>query len=476
MRLWQKVFIGTFILFELVFNTANLYFVEYNFNQSLNSEIERGLSEQYFISTGLQTNGTILKERLGNSETATKDFLTATAQNYTQHSNKEAYLEIYDSNNKIIYSSFDLDFNGQREELNTPLSDLRKYIIRDIGKQSFLFVTNSISMIGDTYKITYIRDISNIYGDRVKQQSFLIKMNVAVTLCLAIGLYLLLWYLTSSIRDLTKSAQSIANGNYSERVDIGSKDEVGILGQSFNQMAAAIEDKVSELNNNALAKQHFIECLTHELKTPLTSIIGYADFLRSTKYDEENSIKGLSHIYSEGKHLESLSLKLMELILLEKQEIEMKSEDIRLLCLKAAEALKTRLDEKNISLEIDVPSLKAVVEKDLFLALLTNLLDNAIKSSSIESSICLKGYTDDQDQLVLEVVDKGIGISEKDIASVFEPFFMADKSRSRLNNGAGLGLSICANIVKLHKGKIDIVSRLNEGTTVRMLFPHFTTI
>jgi signal transduction histidine kinase len=132
-------------------------------------------------------------------------------------------------------------------------------------------------------------------------------MNFIITLILAFGLYLVIWYLTRSVRSLTKTARIIADGNYSQRVSVLSNDEIGVLAQNFNRMAEAVEGKIDELAATARNRQNFIHYLTHELKTPLTSIIGYADFLRPTKYDEEVYFKSLSYIYTEGKRLESLS-------------------------------------------------------------------------------------------------------------------------------------------------------------------------
>src|SRR5690606_16100558 len=99
--------------------------------------------------------------------------------------------------------------------------------------------------------------------------------------------------LTRSIDRLKRSAQVIAQGNFSERAVIGTKDEIGDLAHSFNEMADVVEEKITDLERTNERQQRFIHNFTHELKTPLTSIIGYANYLRSTKYDEERFIDGL---------------------------------------------------------------------------------------------------------------------------------------------------------------------------------------
>lgn len=475
MKLWQKVFLGTLILFEVVFNAASFYLIESNFNQNLKKEIDRGLAEQQIIYSGMKTNYDYVdyvNSKLGLPEDFILNFLQNTSKEYTQYFDKKnSFIEILDNNNTSIFSNFNESIDVPREELLTPLSEGRKYIIRDVGGKTYLFVTSQIVFNSSPFKLSYIRDISDVYTDRSSQFNLFIKMNIFITLILGIGLYLLIRYLTRSISNLTKSTQTIAGGNYSQRAKILSKDEIGELAQNFNQMASAVEDKVEQLKRTAESKQNFIECLTHELKTPLTSIIGYADLLRSTKYKEEIFFNALNYIYSEGKRLENLSFTLMDLILIQKEKPVMKNENILQLCREVEEILKPRLLEADIRMIVDVIPQKVTVEKDLFKMMCTNLLDNAIKASTAGGCIYLKGYLNKDSHFVLEVVDEGIGIAEDDVYKIFEPFYMVDKARSRSKHGAGLGLSICAEIVRLHEAAININSRLNEGTKVKVIFP-----
>jgi len=475
MRLWQKVFLYTFLLFEVVFVAASFYLIEHNFNRNLQKEIERGLTEQFVIYSGIQGNWTYissLNQKTGLIRENARQFLQVTSQEYAGYFDKKLVsIEILDENNAPVYSSFSEKFNGSREELKVPLTSVRKYIIRDIGKKSYLFVTNGLKLDNNTFKLSYIRDISDIYNEKSAQYGLFLKMNIVITCILVVGLYLVIWYLTRSIRTLTKSAQTIAAGDYTQRVKVLSEDEVGVLARNFNQMAEAVEEKVEELGRIARTKQDFIEYLTHELKTPLTSIMGYADLLRSSKYDEEVFFNSLNYIYSEGKRLESLSFKLMDLVFIENGKTVLKSESILQLCSEVEEALKPRLQSLDIELSVRVEPCKVLLEKDLFKMLCTNLLDNAMKASKEGNRIYLKGYRPGENYYILEVEDEGIGIPEQDIPRVFEPFFMVNKVKSRSQHGAGLGLAICGEIVKLHQGKIEITSKLNHGTRVQIIFP-----
>ncbi len=475
MKLWQKVFLCTFLLFEGVFVAASLYLIGHNFNRNLQKEIERGLAEQFIIYSGLHSNWTYidtLNQKLGLTRDNTRLFLQTTSQEYAGYFDKKLVsIEILDENNNTVFNSFNQKIYGSREELGIPLSQNRKYIIRDIDNKSYLFVTNELKLKDSAFKLSYIRDISDVYTERSAQYSLFIKMNIVITFILAVGLYFVIWFLTRSIRKLTRSAQTIAEGDYTQRVDVLSEDEVGILARNFNQMADAVEDKVEELRRTASNKQDFIEYLTHELKTPLTSIMGYADLLRTSKYNEEVFFNSLNYIYSEGKRLERLSFKLMDLLYIENEKPALKEGSVQQLCSEIEEVLKPRLMQLNIKLEMEIEPHMLLLEKDLFKMMCTNLLDNAMKASEEGKRIYLKGYLTEENAYILEIQDEGIGISEQDIPRVFEPFFMVNKVKSRAQHGAGLGLAICAGIVKLHMGRIEIASKLNRGTKVKIIFP-----
>ncbi|MEL4105998.1 HAMP domain-containing sensor histidine kinase [Oscillospiraceae bacterium WX1] len=474
MKLWQKVFLCTFLLFEVLFNVSFFYLIEHNFNQNLHNEIERGLSDQLIVLSQIQTDWSYVSTLPGQMGMTggVQDFLKNNARKYIQYYDaNKVFLEILDTQNNTVFTDFTGKTDGQRLELSSLDSGERNYIIRDIESETYLFVCSDLTLDNKAFKVSYIRDISNVYRDKSSQISLFFKMNIAITVILAGGLYALIWFLTRSLRSLNKTAQTIADGDYTRRTTVLSNDEIGVLAGNFNQMAEAIESKVNELELTANKRQNFIDCLTHELKTPLTSIIGYAEFLRTAKYNEEIFFKSLTYIYKEGRRLESLSFKLMDLILVGKEKPEMHYESVSSLCSDIEEALKPQLERLNVALRTDIEPQKILVERDLFKLLCTNLVDNAIKASKPGGCIYLRGRVTGDVIYAMEIEDEGIGIPEQDIQRIFEPFFVVDKARSKAHHGAGLGLAICAEIVRLHEGKIEVTSQMNAGTKVRIEFP-----
>lgn len=309
-----------------------------------------------------------------------------------------------------------------------------------------------------------------MYKNRQKQYCFLVELNLILTVALAAGLYVLSLFITKPIKDLIDSTKVIADGNFSERSKVNSNDEIGILSKNFNIMTDVIQNKVETLEKNSEEKQRFIDNLSHELRTPLTSIIGYADLLRSTKYDEVIFIKGLNHIFNDGKRLEKISTKLMALTQLRGHNIKMKEENIKPILMDVKEVFKFKLEEKNVRLIISGQDIRLKVEKDLIGILINNVIDNALKASGIGSNIYINLNKDDNDNAVISVIDQGIGMSEDNLKKVMEPFYMVDKSRTRANNGAGLGLSICKEIAEIHNAELKIQSQLNKGTCISIVF------
>ncbi|HDX9578925.1 TPA: HAMP domain-containing histidine kinase [Bacillus pseudomycoides] len=472
MKFWHKISIYSSLLFLVIFNFGAVCLIQNSHNLNLKREIDRSLDEHRNISTGINyynmlSNNYLYSESKNIAKAEDKEVI----KKYLEKLNsKNNYLEIVDKNNHVVFSNLDFTVSQDREELTNAPQDKRKYIIRDVENKSLLFVTSLIKINGEDLKFSYVRDVTYIYEDKKEQYNFYIRLSISITIILAIGMYMLSRYITRPIEKLINITQIVSKGNYSKRVEIDSRDEIGILAENFNEMAAAVEQKISELEMKATEKQRFIDNLTHELKTPLTSIIGYADFLRLTAYNEQIFIEGLNHIFKEGKRLEELSWKMMDLMLLKRENFKMKKENIGDILFDIKDTLKPKLQSKSIHLMISSEDYEVVVERDLIRNFICNFIDNSIKASKEDSNIYLHVYKNKENKTVLEIKDEGIGISEEDLPKVFEAFYMADKSRTRANNGVGLGLTICSEIAKIHEIELEMESQLNKGTIIRITF------
>ncbi|MBU5591533.1 HAMP domain-containing histidine kinase [Clostridium sp. MSJ-4] len=470
MKFWQKIYVFSLLLFILTFNFAGVLIIEKFHNEALKREVNRCLSEHLSIYSGINLsipiNDTL--RRYSRNISSDDEILYNSINNYYKRNNDEnVYIEILGENNKNIFSNINFELPENREELQSLEHNKRQYIIRDIDNNSYIFVTNPININNKIYTFTYVRNISEIYKEKKDQYIFFFNIYILVCVIFMVFMYFISNYITKPIKKLTEATKRISEGNFSEKVKVNSKDELGSLAKNFNLMAEVVDEKINELEKNNIEKQRFINNLTHELKTPLTSIIGYADLLRTTKYNEEIFIDGLNFIYKEGKSLEKLSFKLMDLILLNKEDFKLEKQSIKEITLEVKGLLIPKLNKKNINLVIKGDDFELMMECTLIRVLLSNLIDNAIQASSPNSEVHV---SINKEKYEIEIIDFGIGIAENHLDKIFEPFYIVDKARTRENNGAGLGLSICKGILDIHNGRFKVQSEVTKGTSIKLTF------
>lgn len=284
-----------------------------------------------------------------------------------------------------------------------------------------------------------------------------------------IGIYVLSRFLTRPISTLDKVVGKIAAGDYEQRSQYHSGDEVGKLSENFNYMADRLVEHVKEKELEAKQKEDFTAAFAHELKTPLTSIIGYADMLNAVTLTEEERQEAYFYIYSQGKRLESLSHKLLELASMEQTPLQTKPVQTKDLEENIRTTMRPIFEKKNIQGKITMEKSAIYGDQELLLSLFYNLLDNAVKAVAEGGFILLKG-TNLSDGYEIKVVDNGRGIPKQEIARITEAFYMVDKSRSRKEGGAGIGMALCQKIISLHHATMQISSNLGEGTAIRLFF------
>ena len=267
----------------------------------------------------------------------------------------------------------------------------------------------------------------------------------------------------------SRTAKQFSAGHYERRVSVRSKDELGQLAQDFNAMADSLEHKIWELNDAVERQKEFTASFAHELKTPLTSVIGYADTLRSRQLPPRLQMDAANYIFKEGRRLEALSFALLDLFALEKEAPELVPCHILRLVQETADSAAYHLRQKHISLEIRVEDCTLPLAAELFKTLLYNLIDNARKASDEGSVILLRGLRTEAGYS-LSVIDRGRGIPADQLKRIIEPFFMVDKSRARAEGGAGLGLALCQKIAEVHHARLSFRSESGKGTAVTLTF------
>lgn len=309
------------------------------------------------------------------------------------------------------------------------------------------------------------RDITPLYRQRDTAMTVYRLLFAAVVLVSALISFLSAHLLTRSLRELSAVSRRIAAGERGLRAAVRGKDETAALAQDFNRMAGALTGKIDELEEAMARQERFVGSFAHELKTPMTSLIGYADLLRSCTLSPEEQRECADYIYSESRRLESLSLKLLDLLVLKNGECDRCPCDPAALLTGAARAVEEKARAAGVALHLHTESGRTALSPELVQSLLVNLLDNAVKAIDGGGQVTA-AQTMLPDGCRFTVTDTGRGMSADETARVTEAFYRADTSRSRRQGGAGLGLALCDAIVRAHGGTMRFESVPGRGTTV----------
>ncbi|MBN2018884.1 MAG: HAMP domain-containing protein [Sedimentisphaerales bacterium] len=286
--------------------------------------------------------------------------------------------------------------------------------------------------------------------------------------------YLMARSISSPIRRMKKIAERIAKGDFSEKTLIKGDDELADLAGALNSMSDELQIKIERLRQLDRVRSDFVANVSHELKTPLTSILGFVETLEDGAInDRDNAQRFLAIIKKHARRLGSI---IDDLLRLSELESGVKMEIGRV-------NLKELLDEvvmgfghalsakrQSITVESEAGDFSVIGDKDKLEQVFVNLIDNAIKYTKEGGKIKVQ-LADSQDFVVITVEDNGIGIPKEDIERVFERFYRVDKAHSREIGGTGLGLSIAKHMVLAHKGEICIDSELGKGTKVLITIP-----
>ena len=316
--------------------------------------------------------------------------------------------------------------------------------------------------------------VQEVTGTVERIDTLTLNAQLALLACLLLSALLLPLTLRRTLRPLRKLTQvseKISGGEYALRSNIESQDEVGELSASFDHMAKTVEQKINDLQEQARRRELLLGALTHEMKTPMTAIIGFSDSLLSMPLTEEKRMEASHEIHEAALRTERLSQKMMQLIAMTDCPVVVKRPLFTEELFRQVQGIMQEpLAAKQLLLNVHVNIDALHGDADLLICLLTNLIDNAIKASQPERSITLTAIAADGSYM-LSVSDQGSGIPSDKIALVTEPFYRVDKARSRKMGGAGLGLSLCQMIAQAHGGSLQIESTVGSGTTITMAWP-----
>lgn len=377
MKFFYKIFLSMLLVLTVSLATIEYLTVSYSLEHALQREENTALSQHQMAKYSIQT---VL---LG----ITDDYTTSNMENIAKSAETplgaQSGLFFASQNSQsgrdetVYYNSCKINPSDR-----IPATGILEYEIRETEKDRYLQVRSSFTLDTNSFVLVTEKNVKELFQDADTLRR---RCEFFYWCILATGSFLVLvitFTLTKPLHRLQGTTRRFAKGEYDVRAEISSRDEIGDLSKTFNYMAKTIESKMEELKDAVRRQEEFTANFAHELKTPMTSIIGYADTLyqKTLSPEEVHQLAGI--IMNEGMRLEALSFKLMELVTLR---------------------------------------------------------------------------------------DYGRGIPKEDLQKITEAFYMVDKSRSRKEHGAGLGLALAVKIAKLHHTELVYESVAGQGTGVSFM-------
>lgn len=334
----------------------------------------------------------------------------------------------------------------------------------------YMLLSQPLNLPGVQADLLCAYDVTSIFATRNAQLRAWLAASVILLMLGSGAAVLFSRRITRPLTVLQSASKKIAAGQYAERTRVQTNDEIGALSRSFDAMAAAVENQITAMEETLQSQKDFIAAFTHEVKTPMTAMLGYADLMRAAPDDVELQRESANYIYHETRRLEELSRRLLALMGLDNAN--------RLTLEPATDhSLLTQVVRSLPHGSTPVPRIIACgctvcVDRALWVDMLRNLTINAQHACKGISGASITLYCQQQGSMAFfRVADTGCGIPAADLPRVTEAFYMVDKSRSRADGGSGIGLALCSRIAQAHGTQLKIESTENAGTTVTAALP-----
>ncbi|MBD7968449.1 sensor histidine kinase [Paenibacillus gallinarum] len=319
-----------------------------------------------------------------------------------------------------------------------------------------------ITVNGETHALFVRPNVELQFGEL---RIFFALLLVLTTLISIILVFISTRYIVKPVTRLTEATKQIAKGNYHIKLNARRRDEIGKLANHFSQMAKSLEQLES-------MRQEFVSNVSHEIQSPLTSIQGFSERLKSNQLTEEERLHYLDVISSESRRLSQLSKQLLTLASLDKEEsiIDKQLYSAKDQIKQVVYMLEWNWREKEIALDLQLSSAEVYADPKWMHQVWVNLITNSIKFTDPGGTIRIR-LEEKNNHHLIEIEDTGIGIKEEDLPYIFNRFYKTDKVRNRSEGSSGLGLAIVKRIIDMHDGQITVHSELGKGTCIQIWIP-----
>ncbi|MCI8401198.1 MAG: HAMP domain-containing histidine kinase [Lachnospiraceae bacterium] len=462
MKLSWKLFFITTPVMILALTFFGMWLIHATFSDSLEKEIAQCSLENQYAATSYILAHRAYEDTLAGRFTE-EDVVGGF---HEAGSEQEGCLRIYDAGGEVIYEDNGLAIpNRVRERL-----DERHNFGYEICETRGEYYVAALSRAENGVTVETLHRVTDIFRDRDQlSETYRLGLLIA-SLCMGVVIWAVMNLSLRKTAELSRVARTLASGDLGIRVRAEGSDEIGMLARDFNSMADTMAEQMERLKEEAARKERFTSAFAHELKTPLTSIIGYSEMMATMDLSPGEIRMCGDYINRQSKRLQSLSYKLLGMSLMEKQKIELGPIRCTELARQVEAVEKALVRKRGMVWRMDVAEGWITGDRDLLQSLFLNLIDNGVKASSPGGVILFFGRPEG-DGYAFAVADQGTGVAKEELSRLTEAFYMVDKSRSRKEGGAGLGLTLCQEIAKLHGAAMTFDSDLGKGMRICVRFP-----
>lgn len=465
MKFFWKIFFAILFLTIICVTLSGYMIIHSNFQAQLASEADTAQEYGEIVFYSLANEFSLMEKEIPHlTDDQAKGLISDIAHSISIGNMKQKIaFGVVDEHQNVLFSS--LPENLDKSMI--PLLENKNIGWRLKEKEGEIYVQTMYpaNFSDRVFYIEMIRNVTHIFTARREQYQMMVKIILGMIVFAGMLTFFISKLLLRRIVTLTETTRNISKGNLSQRVLVKGEDEIALLSENFNYMADCLEEKMEELKDEAQRKELFVGAFSHELKTPLTSIIGYSDLLLKKELNFEERQTCARYIFTEGKRLEKLSMRMLELIVLKNRSLDPKPTAIAAMMEEVKTVVASQLERSDIHLICDMEEAMIPMEPELMKTVFINVIDNARKAIGQQGSIFLSGRKA-QGVYTLSVRDTGKGMKQEDLSKITDAFYVADKSRAAQEGGSGLGLAISNEILKLHGFLISFQSTVGEGTVV----------
>lgn len=373
-------------------------------------------------------------------------------------------------------------------DTSTPFANMEQYATKNkIAYQQIgdkLYFISPLGTKGDAIGFIYSLQESQRFYEKI--QTLFMQIGAFVVILSFLLAYLYFNRITNGILQLQTATAKITQGTFPTITPLNRKDELGKLSSSIAVMSQQLQENIhameQEQTNLRLAvdklkklekqQKTFINNITHEFKTPLSVVLAYTDLLDMYKDDPKLLEDARLNIKKEAQRLYDLVEKVLQLAALEKYDFEFQPEQLASdqLLQELCQRMNGKAQKFDVTIHADLQPATLFMDKESFYLIFINLIDNAIKYNCPNGEIWITSNVS-EDKVTISIIDTGIGIPEKDIQKVFEPFYVVSKDRAKTSGGTGIGLALVKQLVEKQKGAIQLQQASKQGTEVRLTFP-----